>query len=158
MLFVSIFSFVPHAYADTLDFSSMLQPEIHGIKLVSFTPEQATAVFDVLVYNPNTYKLPVRELTGDVYLNKHHVSALEANSKKSLAPLSSQVFTVPVNVKTDALMTAANDVVLTGIAEYKFKGYMMTPVGEQLLTESGQLTADQIITLLQATLFATPRQ
>jgi len=154
VLFMLLFSFVTYGYADAFDFSSMKYPEIRDIKLISFSPEHKTATFEVLVYNPNTYKVPVKELTGNIYLNKQHVSTLDANSKKSLAPLATQVFTVPINVNTEALMTAANDVMLTGIADYRFKGYMMTPVGELPITESGQLTAEQILTLIRATLFA----
>lgn len=146
-----------YCHADAFDYSSMKYPEIRDIKLVSFSAEQETAIFDVSVYNPNTYKLPVRELSGEIYLNKQHVSTLDATSKKSLAPLATQVFTVPIKVNSDALMTAANDVMLTGTAAYRFKGYMMTPVGELPISESGQLTAEQILTFLRATLFTQNR-
>ena len=82
---------------------------------------------------------------------------MEANSNKSLAPLSSQTFTLPIMVNRDAVMASANDIVITGIAEYRFKGYIMTPVGELPITESGRLTAYQALAFLQAALFADNR-
>jgi LEA14-like dessication related protein len=145
---------VSSASAGVFDAESMQYPQIQNIKLISFSAEKETAVFEVQVYNPNDFKVPVRELSGDIYLNEQHVSNLEANSKKSLAPLSTQTFTVPIVVNSDAVMTSANDIMLTGVAEYRFKGYMMTPVGELPITESGQLTTDQILAFLQATLLA----
>jgi LEA14-like dessication related protein len=152
-----LLSMVSYAYAGVFDTESIQYPQIQNIKLISFSADKETAVFEVEVYNPNDFKLPVRELSGDIYLNDQHVSNLEANSKKSLAPLSTQTFTVPIVVNSDAVMTSANDIMLTGIAEYRFKGYMMTPVGELPIAESGRLTADQILIFLQATLFADNR-
>gem|GEM_PF-2825068 len=38
------------------------------------------------------------------FLNEHLVSSLEANNKKSLGPLSTQTFTVPVKVDVDATL------------------------------------------------------
>ena len=95
----------------------MQYPQIQNIKLISFSAEKETAVFEVQVYNPNDFKVPVREVSGDIYLNEQHVSNLEANSKKSLVPLSPQTFTVPIVVNSDAVMTSANDIMLTGVAE-----------------------------------------
>jgi LEA14-like dessication related protein len=151
LLLVSVIS---NGYADVFDSENMQYPQIQNIQLISYSAEQKTAVFEVKVYNPNDFKLPVRELSGDIYLNEQHVSSLEAKSKKSLAALSSQLFTVPVTVNTNSVMSSAQEIMLSRVAKYRFKGYMMTPVGELPISESGQLTTDQILTLLQATIFA----
>lgn len=84
----------------------MQYPQIQNIKLISFSTEKETVVFQVEVYNPN---------------------------------LSTQNFTITIIVNSDAVIKSANDIMQTGIAE------------------SGRLTTDQIITFLQATLFAHNR-
>ena len=151
-------SLMPFYSANAIDHSAMEMPQVQMIKLISFSVEQESAVFEVNVYNPNEYKLPVRALSGNIFLNERLVSSLEANSKKSLAPLSTQTFTVPVKVDVDATLQSANDIMLSGIADYEFNGYMMTPVGELPINESGRLTADQILTLLQAVIFSQSQQ
>lgn len=64
------------------DMASMQTPQIQLIKLISFSAEKQQAVFEVDVYNPNDFKIPVRELSGEIFLNKERVSTLKANSKK----------------------------------------------------------------------------
>ena len=81
-------------YVYAFDMASMLTPQIQDIMLISFSAEKQNAVFEVDVYNPNDFKIPVRELSGEVFLNKYLVSKLEASSKKSLAALSTQTFNV----------------------------------------------------------------
>jgi hypothetical protein len=44
---------------------------------------------------------------------------------------------VPITVDTDATVESANNIMLTGIAEYEFNGYMMTPVGEIPINKAG---------------------
>ena len=150
ILFLSLI-FGPSVYA--VDMASMQTPQIQLIKLISFSAEKQQAVFEVEVYNPNDFKIPVRELTGEIFLNKQRVSTLEANSKKSLAALSTQTFIVPITVDTNATVESANNIILTGIAEYEFNGYMMTPVGEIPVNKSGQLSAEQLLVFLQMILF-----
>ena len=140
-------------YVYAFDMASMLTPQIQDIRLISFSAEKQNAVFEVDVYNPNEFKIPVREMSGEVFLNKERVSTLEASSKKSLAALSTQIFTVPITVDTDATVESANNIMLTGIAKYEFNGYMMTPVGEIPINKAGQLTAEQILVFIQAILF-----
>ena len=147
-------SLLPFSSANAIDMDAIQTPQIRMIKLISFSLEQESAVFEVDVYNPNEFKLPVRELTGSVHLNNLLVATLEASSKKSLAALSTQTFTVPIKVMTDATVQSANAVMLTGIADYEFSGYMMTPVGEIPLSKSGRLTSEQVLTFLYATLFS----
>ena len=143
--------FIAYSNADILE-DSVLTPEIRTITLNSFSAEENRAVFDVEVYNPNAFKLPVRELYGDIHLNQYDVADVEASSKKSLAAHSTQIYTVPINVDLDSLMNAAAGVMIQGSAKYSFKGYMMTPVGEMPILEEGELTAEQILAFLNATL------
>lgn len=150
ILLVSM-SFITCSNADILK-DSILIPEIRNITLNSFSADENRAVFDVEVYNPNPFKLPVRELYGNINLNQYNVADIEATSNNSLKAHGTQMFTVPVKVDPDALMNAAAGVMMQGRAKYIFKGYMMTPVGEIPVTQEGELTAEQIIVLIQATL------
>ena len=143
--------FIAYSNADILE-DSVLTPEIRTITLNSFSAEENSAVFDVEVYNPNAFKLPVRELYGDIHLNQYDVADVEASSKKSLAAHSTQIYTVPINVDLDSLMNAAAGVMIQGSAKYSFKGYMMTPVGEMPISEEGELSAEQILAFLNAML------
>lgn len=150
LLLVSI-SFIGLSYADI--FSEAIQmPEVKNIQLKSFSPEENSAVFVVDVYNPNAFKLPVREIYGDMHLNDHHVADVEANSKRSLAAHATETFTVPIEAMPNGLVNAATSILTIGVAKYSFKGNMMTPVGEIPLLEEGELTTEQIMALLQAAL------
>jgi len=142
-----------NSMASMFDAENTQIPQIKRIQLVSFSAENHSAIFDVDVYNPNEFKLPVRELSGKVHLNKQHVASLEATSKASLAALSTQTFKVPISVKPNAIITAANQILLSGQAHYHFKGYMMTPVGELPIEHQGQLDSQQIVLLLNTILF-----
>ncbi|HHA19635.1 MAG: hypothetical protein DRQ39_04980 [Gammaproteobacteria bacterium] len=150
ILLVSV-SFIAYSYADILN-DSILTPEIRNITLNSFSAEDNRAVFDVEVYNPNAFKLPVRKLHGRIHLNQYNVADIEATSNNSLAAQATQMFTVPVEIDPDALMNAATGVMIQGQAKYSFKGYMMTPIGEMPITEEGELTTEQILALLSTTL------
>ncbi len=142
-----------NSHAALFDPDNTLTPQIKRIQLVSFSTENHQAVFDVDVYNPNDFKLPVRELSGQVHLNQQHVASLDATSKASLAPLSMQTYKVPISVKPQAIVSSANQIMMSGQAHYQFKGYMMTPIGELPIQHQGQLDPQQIVLLLNTILF-----
>ena len=143
-----LMSFIGYGYAGVFSTDSVLLPKIRNIQLKSFSAEENRAVFDVTVYNPNDFKLPVRELSGDIYLNDQIVANLEATSKQSLGALATQLFTVPVVINPDALIISANGIMTSGVAKYNFKGYMLTPVGELPISQQDQLTTEQMLALL----------
>ncbi len=129
---------------------SVMSPEVVDIKLKSFTAEENRAVLDVTLYNPNDFKLPIREVYGDIYLNENAIANFEALSKKSLGAHETQIFTVPVTANPDELVNASTSVMMTGEANYRFKGYMMSPVGEIPVEHEGQLTREQMLSFFQA--------
>lgn len=144
-----VLNFMTYSNAEVLP-DSVLPPEVVNIELKSFTAEENRAIFDISLYNPNDFKIPVREVYGDIYLNEKTIANIEALSKKSLGAYDTQIFTVPVLVKPDELLNASTNVMMTGLANYRFKGYMMSPVGEIPVEHEGQLTKEQLISLLQA--------
>lgn len=151
-LFVVVWMLISFAsHAGILD-QDIIMPEIQTVTLKQFSAELNSAVFDVEVYNPNTFKLPVKELSGDILLSQHKVAELSANSKKSLAAQSTQLFTVPVSINVANLLLSIDTVLKSGVAHYQFKGYMMTPVGELPIEQHGELSNEQILVLLQALL------
>jgi len=143
------FNFMPYSHAELLP-DSVLPPEIVDIKLKSFTAEENRAVLDVTLHNPNDFKLPIREAYGDIYLNDSAIANIEALGKKSLGPLETQLFTVPVSVQPDELVNASANVMMSGVANYRFKGYMMSPVGEVPVEHEGQLSREQMLSFFQA--------
>ena len=150
ILLVSI-SFITVSNADILS-DSILTPEIRNITLHSFSAKENRAVFDIEVYNPNAFKLPVRELYGDIHINEYNVADVEATSKKSLGAYATQMFTVPIEVDPTELMNAVVGIMMQRQAKYSFNGYMMTPVGEMPITQEGELSSEQINAFLNATL------
>lgn len=44
-------------------------PEVRGIELKSFSVLDNTATFEVTLYNPNSFSLPISGLTGGIKLN-----------------------------------------------------------------------------------------
>ncbi|MBE0439202.1 MAG: LEA type 2 family protein [Gammaproteobacteria bacterium] len=137
--------------AGVLD-QAIMMPEIQTIKLKQFSAELNSAIFEVEVYNPNSFKLPVKQLSGDILLSHNKVAQLNASSKKSLAAQSTQLFTVPVSVNLDNLLLSMDSVLKSGVAHYQFQGYMMTPVGDLPIEQHGELSNDQILVLLHALL------
>jgi LEA14-like dessication related protein len=144
-----VLNFITYSHADIFP-DSVLSPQVVSIKLKSFSAEENRAILDVTLYNPNDFKLPVREMYGDIYLNDNAIANIEALGKKSLGAHEAQIFTVPVTVKPDELNNASNNVLMSGVASYRFKGYMMSPVGEIPVEHQGQLTREQILAFFQA--------
>lgn len=153
-LFVFLF-LVLHAqssFSVVFDLETMQYPEIKAIKLVSYSKDTHSAVFNVTLYNPNLFKIPVREMTSEIFLNEHHVASLDAESNKSLAANAEAVFSVPLTVEPEAFDDAIRLVLMTGTAHYQFVAYLMSPVGEIPFTREGQLSTQDIMTLLRYTL------
>lgn len=144
-----VLNFMTYSQAGVIP-DSVQSPEVINISLKSFTAAENRAVLDVTLYNPNDFKLPVREMYGDIYLNESAIANVEALGKKSLGAHETQIFTVPVTVKPDQLTNASSNVMMSGVANYRFKGYMMSPVGEIPVEHQGQLTREQMLSFFQA--------
>lgn len=131
---------------------NVLPPEVVNIELQSFATDENRAVLNVSLYNPNDFKLPVKEVYGDIYLNEKVIANIEALSKKSLGAHETQLFTVPVIVKPEQLVNASTIIMMTGVAHYRFAGHMMTPVGEIPVEHKDQLTKQQVVDFIEMVL------
>jgi LEA14-like dessication related protein len=125
-------------------------PQIQQVTLESISVETHSAVFTVVVFNPNSIKIPVRSVDGQLKLNAVTVAMFEAKSKTSLAAKSATTFRVPVQLKQSELTSAIQTTFLTGKANYEITAYMMTPIGEVPIQETGDITQEQLLMLLQS--------
>jgi LEA14-like dessication related protein len=133
--------------------SSMLQdlmqaPQVKSVALKSFSAKDKTVIFDVALYNPNSFMLPISGLSGDMMLNQLKIGSLEAESDQNLAALSTQTVTVPIALDTNALIEAAQSVFTQRQANYNFNGGVKTPVGKIPFSKSGELSVTEIISTL----------
>lgn len=115
-------------------------PEVKGISLNEFSPQEQSVSFDLDLYNPNLFPLPVSGLKGDFQLNGVSVGALAAESSASLAAQSTQTVTLPIKLNTNALSAAVKKGLTSGKTAYSFNGGVNTSVGEVPLSKSGELS------------------
>lgn len=133
--------------------SSMLQelmqaPEVKSVALKSFSAKDKSIVFDVDLYNPNAFTLPISGLSGDIMLNQLAIGSLEAESDQNLAAHSTQTVSVPISLDTNALMDAAKSVLMSRQAQYNFNGGVKTPVGKVPFSKSGELSIQDVLSSL----------
>ncbi len=123
-------------------------PEIKGIKLKSFSVEQQSVVFDVSVYNPNIYPLPISGINGDFKLNQVSIGSLAAKSDKSLAAQQTQVVTLPIKLSTSAFKQAAKNAISTRKTDYSFNGAIDTSVGKVPVSKTGSISVADLLSAL----------
>jgi LEA14-like dessication related protein len=120
-------------------------PEVKNIQLADFSVENKQAVFELSLYNPNPFPLPLSGMSGDISLNEQHIGSLEAQSEQSLAAYGTQTVTLPVSLDPNALLTAAKSVLFKGKANYNFNGNVGTSLGQVPFTKEGELSAKDIL-------------
>lgn len=120
-------------------------PEIKNIQLAHFSVEEKTAIFNVSLYNPNPFPLPISAIAGDIALNSLTIGSLEAKSDQNLAAFDTQDVTLPLSLNPDALLNAAQSVLLEGKANYIFTGQVQTSLGQVPFTKEGELSAKEIM-------------
>jgi LEA14-like dessication related protein len=120
-------------------------PEIKNIQLSHFSAQERTAVFNVSLYNPNPFPLPLSGLSADIALNNLNIGSLEAKSDQNLAAYDTQDITLPLSLNPDSLLNAAQSVLLQGKASYIFTGEIHTSLGRVPFTKKGELSAQEII-------------
>jgi len=123
-------------------------PEIKNIQLSHFSVEDRQAIFDISLYNPNPFPLPITGMAGDIELNNVHIGSLAARSDKHLAAYDTQTVTLPLSLDPSALSNAAQSVLFKGKADYNFKGQLDTSVGSVPFTKAGELSAKDILSSL----------
>ena len=120
-------------------------PEIKNIQLSHFSVQDRKAIFNVSLYNPNPFPLPISAIAGDIALNSLTIGSLEAKSDQNLTAYGTQDITLPLSLNPDALLDAAQSVLLQGKASYTFNGDVQTSIGRVPFTKEGVLSAKEVM-------------
>ena len=123
-------------------------PEVKGIRLADFSIAEKKVVFDVDLYNPNPFTLPMSGFSGDFKLNNLSIGSVEASSDQKLVAHGTQTITLPISLDTSALIEAAKSVFTQRQANYHFNGGVDTSVGKIPFSKSGELSVQDIISQL----------
>jgi len=123
-------------------------PEVRSIQLKSFSAQDKTVVFDVALFNPNVFSLPIDGFNGDIRLNDLDIGKFAAKTKQSLAAKEVQTITLPITLDAEAFGRAARTVFSEGKAAYNFSGGVDTSVGKVPFAQDGELSIQEIIATL----------
>jgi LEA14-like dessication related protein len=129
--------------------SNLVQaPEVRNVQLKSFSVKDQSVVFDVSLYNPNIFPLPVSGLSGDFKLNQVAVGSMAAKSDSNLGAQKEQVVTLPIQLNTDAFLNAAKKALSTQKANYSFNGGVETSAGKLPFTKEGNVSLSDLVSAL----------
>ena len=123
-------------------------PQIINVALKSFSVKEQSAVFDVSLYNPNIFPLPVSGISGNIKLNGVAIGSMAAKSDKMLAANTTQVVTLPIQLNTNGFVSAAKKAFSTQQAKYSFSGEIDTSAGTLPFSKQGDLSLRDIISAL----------
>ncbi len=105
-------------------------------------------VFDVGLFNPNAFTLPVDGFHGGIRLNGLDIGKFSAKTETSLAAQKTQVITLPITLDAEAFGRAARSVLEKRQALYNFRGGVDTSVGQVPFSKEGELSVQDIIASL----------
>lgn len=95
--------------------SFVLTPQLKGVQLNSFSAADKQASFDVEIYNPNLFDIPVSTIKGEIKLNQLSIGHIAAtNPSNTLKSLESQKITIPIQLDSSVLMDVAKGALLQG--------------------------------------------
>jgi len=120
-------------------------PQLKGIELKSFSAKNKQAIFEVALYNPNAFSLPISGMNGDIVLNQLNIGSIDAKRDQSLAAHTTQLVTLPIMLNADALVKAAKRVLSQRQAQYTFNGGVMTSAGQIPISKKGDLSMKDLI-------------
>ncbi len=120
-------------------------PEVKKIELKSFSMKDQQAVFEVLLYNPNSFSVPITKMMGDITLNQIAIGNIDVESDIALESYATQKVSVPIKLNSNALIKAVKNIFKLRQAEYTFKGGVMTSAGELKFSTEGDLSMKELI-------------
>jgi len=123
-------------------------PEVKSVQLKSFSAQNKTITFDVGLFNPNAFSLPIDGFNGGVILNGLDVGRFAATTETSLAAQETQTISLPITLDAEAFGRAARSVLSEGKALYNFNGGVDTSVGQVPFSQDGELSMQDIIKTL----------
>ncbi len=120
-------------------------PQVKGVELKSFSAKKKQAVFEVALYNPNNFSLPISGVNGDIVLNQLTIGSIDAESDQNLEAHTTQLVTLPIMLNSDALVKAAKSVLGLRQAQYTFIGRVKTSVGQIPFSKKGDLSMKDLL-------------
>ena len=123
-------------------------PQMKDIQLTSFSAKDESVVFDVSVYNPNVFPLPISQLNGDFKLNQLSIGSIAATSDKTLGAQSTQVISLPIKLSSSALISSAKGAFSSQKADYNLSGALVTSAGKLPFSKEGSLSVSDLISAL----------
>jgi LEA14-like dessication related protein len=79
---------------------------------------------DILINNPNNYKITIKKIDADVLVNGQKVGKIELNKKVVLPKKSEQLQTFTINTQLSDLISAAPTALFGGPVTLQLKGYI----------------------------------
>ena len=123
-------------------------PQVRGVQLKSFSAADKRAVFEVALFNPNPFPLPISGLSGAISLNQLAIGSIDAQSDTSLAANAVQAVMIPISLDPNAFVEAAKSVFMQRKASYQFNGGVNTSLGKVPFSTSGDLSVQDILSTL----------
>lgn len=120
-------------------------PEIKAIRLASFSIADKQVIFNIDLYNPNAFSLPISGLSGDFKLNNLTIGTVNASSEQTLAAYTTQTIKLPIHFDANALLDATKSVLTQRQALYRFNGNIATSIGSVPISQAGELSVQEII-------------
>lgn len=120
-------------------------PKIKSIGLKSFSASRQTAEFEIALYNPNTFSIPLSGINGKIKINGLNIGSVDVKNTHSLAAHSTQKITLPLQLDHRALLPALKRIFSRHRASYDLKGQVHTSLGSIPFTKQDELTVEQLI-------------
>jgi len=79
---------------------------------------------DILINNPNNYKIKIKKIDADVLVNGKKVGRIELDKKVVLSKRSEQMQTFTINTQLSDLISAAPMALFGGSVTLQLKGYI----------------------------------
>ena len=148
LISLSLFGCNNNVISDNLVKNLIQPPEVRGVSLQALSVKDKSVVFDVSLYNPNIFPLPISGISGDFKLNNIAIGSLSATSDKMLAAQTTQIVTLPIQLNSSGFVTAAKRAFSTQKADYSVNGAIKTSVATIPFSKQGVLAVSDLISAL----------
>jgi LEA14-like dessication related protein len=120
IVFVSISFF----FTSCFSYKEIELGDVENVRLNKVSGGGLEIKSDMLINNPNNYKIKIKKIEADVLVNGKKVGKIELNKKIVLPKKSEQMQTFTVNTQLSDLLSAAPTVLFGGPVLLQLKGYI----------------------------------
>jgi len=125
-------------------------PEVKSIQLKQFSIQDKSMVFDVGLFNPNAFALPIDSADGMVRLNGVDIGRFAVQRKQKLEAKKVGMLTLPITLDAKALGKAVRSVFEQGKASYYFQGGVDTGIVKVPFSQEGKLSVQDIFAAMMS--------